>query len=79
MLTTVSSSAKNPLNMYFILSTEGCTTDQSCLAEDETEPDSNEGLGGDVLMKLLHLARQHPASRNHQWASEERGINLIFI
>uniref|UniRef100_A0A3B4DGC6 Oxytocin n=2 Tax=Pygocentrus nattereri TaxID=42514 RepID=A0A3B4DGC6_PYGNA len=46
--------------------TEGCSADQLCMTEDEADSESNEGLGGEVLMKLLHLARQHPASRNHQ-------------
>ncbi|XP_062854343.1 isotocin-neurophysin IT 2-like [Trichomycterus rosablanca] len=47
-------------------SSEGCSTDPSCLADDEADLESSEGLGGDLLMKLLHFSRQHSASRIHQ-------------
>ncbi|XP_026771077.3 isotocin-neurophysin IT 2 [Pangasianodon hypophthalmus] len=45
---------------------EGCSTDLTCLGDDESDPESSDGPGGDLLMKLLHVTRQHLASRIHQ-------------
>ncbi|TSY41759.1 Isotocin-neurophysin IT 2 [Bagarius yarrelli] len=46
---------------------EGCSVDPSCLTDDEAgEPESSEGPTGDLLMKLLHLTRQHLTNRIHQ-------------
>ncbi|XP_026855497.2 oxytocin-neurophysin 1 [Electrophorus electricus] len=45
---------------------EGCATDPSCLAESAADPEGSNGFGGDLLMKLLHRATQHLASRSRQ-------------
>ncbi|KAF7695228.1 oxytocin-neurophysin 1-like [Silurus meridionalis] len=45
---------------------EGCSTDLLCLADDESDPESSDGPGGDLFMKLLHLTRQHFVNKKHQ-------------
>ncbi|XP_017324311.1 isotocin-neurophysin IT 2 [Ictalurus punctatus] len=45
---------------------ESCSTDLSCLADDESDPESSYGPGADLLMKLLHLSTQHLSNRIHQ-------------
>ncbi|KAF4072176.1 hypothetical protein AMELA_G00260290 [Ameiurus melas] len=45
---------------------EGCSTDMSCLADDESDPESSYGPGANLLMKLLHLSTQHLSNRIHQ-------------
>ncbi|XP_036382480.1 isotocin-neurophysin IT 2-like [Megalops cyprinoides] len=51
---------------------EGCTIDQSCLAEDDDDAqtghseNSSTGLGRDILVRLLHLAGHTPPHRVHQ-------------
>ncbi|XP_030633018.1 isotocin-neurophysin IT 1-like [Chanos chanos] len=46
---------------------EGCKADQLCLVEEEAENENSDSdFGGNILMKLLHLAGQHPSGRIHQ-------------
>ncbi|XP_060788699.1 isotocin-neurophysin IT 2-like [Neoarius graeffei] len=45
---------------------EGCSADLSCLGDHESDPESSDGPGGDLLMKLLHLTKQHLANRTYQ-------------
>uniref|UniRef100_A0A8C6US28 Oxytocin n=1 Tax=Neogobius melanostomus TaxID=47308 RepID=A0A8C6US28_9GOBI len=43
-----------------------CTTDQSCLSEEEGEEPLGQSEPNDIILKLLHLASYNAARRLHQ-------------
>uniref|UniRef100_A0A8C6UVC1 Oxytocin n=1 Tax=Neogobius melanostomus TaxID=47308 RepID=A0A8C6UVC1_9GOBI len=45
---------------------ETCTTDQSCLSEEEGEEPLGQSEPNDIILKLLHLASYNAARRLHQ-------------
>lgn len=55
---------------------EGCSADQSCLAEEEGDNQISQSEGSDdVLLRLLHLAGHTPPHRVRQWAASDARVH----
>lgn len=68
-------------SFWFVLNpaSESCTTDQSCLIEEEGDEQTSQFDGsdpGDIILKLLHLAGHSSPHRVHQWAALDIKVSL---
>lgn len=65
-------------NNSSFLTSESCTTDQSCLTEEEgdDQPSHYEGSDpGDIILRLLHLAGHTSPYQVHQWAAPHSEVS----